>query len=121
MAKEGSDNSSGTASVILGILSITTIPLILFAVAAPFVGLTLAIISLFFALSQKKAGKNNWSKWGMILSIIGIVLNLIVIFGVVSIIADLMNQYQSLCDAAGGCENIPNYLQAQQIQAAGLG
>lgn len=113
MSKEGIDNSSGVSSVILGILSITSIFLVFFAVFAPLTGLILGVLALFFAMAQKKSHKNKWAKHGMILAIIGIILNILLIFGMVSAVKDVLTQYSILCDAAGGCENIPQYLQSQ--------
>lgn len=116
MAKEG-DNSSGTAAVILGIMSISTTFFVFFSLFSPIAGFALGITGLIFALSQRKASKNRWSTWGIILSIVGLILNLIVIIGMVSIIADLIQSYQELCNAAGGCENIAQYLQSSQVQS----
>jgi len=69
MAKEG-DNSFGVASVILGILSVLSF--IIFPIA-----LVLGVISLIFGLIQRKNHKNNWATWGIVLSVIGIVLGIL--------------------------------------------
>ena len=63
------DNSFGTASVILGILSITLSSLM---------GITLGIIGLVFSIKQKKKMENKWSDAGKILNIIGVILGVIV-------------------------------------------
>lgn len=65
---ESKDNSFGVASVILGILSI---------VISSITGVILGFIGLIFALKQKKINKNSWSKAGMILNIIGIIIGVI--------------------------------------------
>jgi protein-S-isoprenylcysteine O-methyltransferase Ste14 len=66
--EEIGDNSFGTASVVIGIMSIFS-PSIF--------GVILGIVSLVFAKKQIKKGKNKWSKAGKILGIIGIVLGII--------------------------------------------
>ena len=63
-------NESGLASVIFGIMSI---------VIASGVGIVFGIVGLVFALIQNKKSRNKWSKAGIILSIIGIVLGFLVI------------------------------------------
>ncbi len=60
------DNSAGVAGVILGILSIVS------GVA----GILFGFVGFWFALHQFKHGKNKWSKWGLILTIIGFVLGI---------------------------------------------
>ncbi len=65
-----SDNSFGTASVILGIFSI------LFS-SPPIYGVILGIISLVFANKQIRKHRNSWSKAGKILAIIGIIVSLL--------------------------------------------
>ena len=69
MAKEG-DNSSGVASVVLGILSVLSF--IIFPIS-----LVLGVTSLIFGLVQRKNHKNNWATWGIILSVVGIVLSIL--------------------------------------------
>lgn len=94
MAKEetertSSNNSCGTASVILGILSI------LFTMNN---GLILGIIGLIFGFQQKKKGKNKWSKAGIILNIIGIVLNILILLAIIYIAKfrpDLLAQFKA--------------------------
>ena len=63
------DNSFGTASVVLGIISI---------IFSSIIGLILGIIGLIFALKQKKLSKNGWAKAGIILNVIGVILGIIV-------------------------------------------
>jgi len=67
------DNSFGVSSVIMGILSILDVFFV------PFVGIALAILGVIFSVQQKKRGENNWSKAGMILSVIGIILSIAII------------------------------------------
>jgi predicted PurR-regulated permease PerM len=64
------DNSFGTTSVISAMISIV---LSLFSPLL-WAALALAIVGLVFSFKQKKVSQNKWSKWGMILSIVGIIL-----------------------------------------------
>ena len=68
-AEKTYDNSFGIAAVILGIFSI------LFAYP-PLYGLTLGVISLIFAGKQQKIMRNNWSRNGRTLALIGIILSI---------------------------------------------
>lgn len=61
------DNSSGVAGVIFGIMAI------LFG--AP--GILLGLVGFFFSLNQNKKAKNSWSKWGIVLNVVGFVLGII--------------------------------------------
>ena len=63
------DNSFGTASVILAINSI---------IFSSMAGVIFGIIGVVFALKQKKIAKNSWSKAGVMLNVIGIILGIIV-------------------------------------------
>ena len=65
------DNSFGVAAAVLGILSIISSFI-------PIIGLILGIISLIFGIKQKNIMRNRWSKAGIILSIIGIILAIII-------------------------------------------
>ncbi|MEK6927685.1 MAG: hypothetical protein AABX11_04600 [Nanoarchaeota archaeon] len=71
MAKDGDskDNSMGITGVILGITSI---------VFSGVSGIILGIVGLIFALKQKKYSPNKWSKAGVVLNIIGIIVSIIV-------------------------------------------
>jgi hypothetical protein len=65
------DNSYGTASVVLGILSI---------VLSSLPGIILAIVGIVFANKQRKIESNKWAKNGKVLGIVGLILG-IVTFG----------------------------------------
>ena len=96
MAKEA-DNSFGIASVILGILSITTgVGVFLVFPYGPFLGLILGIITLIFSLIQKKKSANAWSKAGLILGITGIVLNILLIIWLVNLILQIIENLKQL-------------------------
>jgi len=97
MAKEETvrhiDNSFGTASVVLGIISI---------VFSSLVGVSLGIVGLAFSMKQKKIMKNKWSKAGIILNAIGIILGLILfIYATVSLLKNpqFLAQFQQLTNA----------------------
>jgi drug/metabolite transporter (DMT)-like permease len=70
MKKSASDNSFGTASVVLGIISIAF---------SSMIGVLLGIIGLIFAFNQSKIEKNKWAKAGKILNIIGVLLGIVAI------------------------------------------
>lgn len=111
----GCNNVFGVVSVILGIVSLAMASVIFLGSVA---GLILGIVGLVFALIQRKRANNKWVLWGMMLSIAGILINGIVLYQIISLTMDGLSNYQQLCTAAGGCEKVPAYLQAQQ--AAGL-
>lgn len=96
---KGSDNSFGIAAVILGILSITlSINFIVFG------GLILGFIGLVFALIQRRNLKNKWVLWGLILSVAGIIIGLVLAALFLSAIAELAAQLQE----SGALEGIQN-------------
>ncbi len=64
------DNSFGVASVVIGIVAI---------VFASLSGIVLGLVGLYFAMKQKSVNPNRWSRNGMILNIIALVVSLIVI------------------------------------------
>lgn len=87
MKKEMSDNSFGVAGVILGILSVLSLS---------FIGIIFGIIGLVFSMRQAKIEKNKWSKAGMILNGIGIILGIAAIILLVNYIPDYLAQLQQL-------------------------
>lgn len=93
MEKRSVDNNNfGVTAVVFGILSIV------FSLVFPIFGIVFGVISLIFAIKQKKINKNSWSKAGMILSIIGILLSLIIWIVTIVLLApqlnELLQQYQ---------------------------
>src|SRR3989344_6951687 len=92
MIKRG-DNSFGTASVVLGILSITFACGVLLGSPA---GLGLGIVSLIFALKQRKSSKNSWSSWGLGLSLVGIILSIIFLIMLAQMLSEVVNQLKEL-------------------------
>lgn len=89
MVKESVNNSSGITSVNLGILSI------IFALFTPILGIVFGIISLIFGIKQHKSKKNSWSKAGMITSIIGILLSIIIWILLSTVLAPYVNLIQT--------------------------
>ena len=88
--KVNADNSSGVAGVVFGILSI------IFALLTPVIGIISAIVGLVFSLKQSKASKNKWSKAGIILNVVGIIVSLLILVLIIkllpSIISNILNQ-----------------------------
>ena len=107
MAKEG-DNNFGLLAVVFGILSLV---FSLSMILGSFPGIIVGVIGLIFALIQRKRSKNKWAKWGMILSISGIIVGVILLVLFVSAIAEFANQMQEL-QASGALDSfqggIPN-------------
>ena len=74
MKKEDGDNNYfGLASVILGIVALST-SLLSFIPA-----IILGIVALVFGMMQRKRANNKWAFYGIILSIVAIVLNVILL------------------------------------------
>ena len=87
--RQTSNNNCGIVSVILGILSI------IFALNN---GIILGIIGLIFGFQQKKKGKNKWSKAGIILNIIGIILSILILLAIIYIAKyrpDILAQFKA--------------------------
>ena len=110
------DNSCGTVAVTLGIISIVIPMCTLLAFFAPFVGFTLSVTAFFFALAQGRTSANKWSKAGIILAVIGFVMNGVILLIMLSILASIGDKYQELCTLAGSCDNIPAYFAEQKAQ-----
>ena len=70
METKKEDNAYGVASMICGIISIP-------AMFAPYFGLPLSIMAICFHGVQKKKGLNGYATAGLVLGIIGVVLNVI--------------------------------------------
>jgi len=107
MPKEGKgDNSFGVASVVLGIIGSVLGVLILPVV--------LSILGLIFGIIQLKRAKNTWAIWGILLSILGIIISVYITWAVVSAITNF-SQMLSACQAdptLPGCEMIAGALGA---------
>lgn len=85
-------NGFGIASVVLGILGLCFATTVFFF----YIGLGLSILSLIFALIQRKNSNNKWAFWGLILSIAGIVLNFIVLIKVVAFL-NILKEVMEKC------------------------
>ncbi len=93
MTGKDNHNSSGVVGVTFGILSLV-------AFLIPVLALILAIIGFFFSWNQKKCMPNSWSKAGLWLCGIGIVLgvtwNIYYIVGIVKFASQYQEQIQGL-------------------------
>jgi uncharacterized membrane protein HdeD (DUF308 family) len=88
--KQSRDNNFGVVGVTFGILSI------IFSSA---MGLVIGIVGLVFAMKQKKKHSNKWSKNGIVLNIVGIILGIaFMIFAITQAIIDpgLFSQFKDL-------------------------
>jgi len=66
------DNSFGVASVVLGVVG---------SVLGVFVfPIVISILGLIFGITQIKKEKNAWAIWGIVLSILGIIISALVIW-----------------------------------------
>lgn len=100
MKKEDSccNNSCGITSVILGLVGSVFGILIL--------PIVISITGLVFGIIQYKRAKNAWAIWGIVLSSIGIVISLYMIWQIV-VVAGSIQQMVQTCAAdptAAGCE-----------------
>lgn len=95
--KKNSDNKFGFTAFILGILSI-----VLFFTVFP--SLILGILGIIFAVLQLRKGKNKLAIAGLVLSIIGLIVGIILVIQIVKIIAlaslavDCQQGNQDSCD-----------------------
>lgn len=97
------DNSFGTLSVGFGILSLVfAFSVILGSLA----GATLGVLGFIFALVQRKRSKNKWATTGLVLSLIGVIINVVLFIILVSTIAGLVAQYQQQLQSLGGLANV---------------
>ena len=88
--KSSNDNNCGVVSVVLGILSIILL-------AGNGIGIIIGIIGLIFGKKQEKTSKNKWSRAGITLNIIGIILGIILLIVFIYLVLnnpELMAQIQ---------------------------
>ncbi len=102
------NNGFGIASVVLGIVG-SVFGVLVFPVIV-------SIIGLIFGIIQWKKTKNKWATWGIILSILGILISLIIIWQIVSLLNNMQTVLQTCAanPSAPGCENIAQLLSANQ-------
>ena len=81
------ENGAGIVGVVFGILSVVSLSV---------GGIVLGIIGLIFSFKQKKAAANKWSKAGIILNIIGIILGVLAIYFLVNYASSYLAQLQGL-------------------------
>ena len=113
MAKEVDNlknNSFGIIAFILGILSL----LFSFGVLLGFIaGIILGVLGVIFSIVQFRKERNSLATWGLILSLAGIVLNILVAIWFMNILTQTLQQVQQLQSAG---VDISNLQQLQQIQ-----
>src|SRR5262245_57243799 len=80
-------NSSGVAGVIMGIISL----MLLSVVSIP-----AGVTGLVFSIVQYKRAKNRWAVAGIILSILGIIMGVVVAYLTFNIIGQYAQQLQQL-------------------------
>lgn len=93
MKKEEVSDSAGVVSFVLSILSIA------FAVQLPLgsvAGILLAVLGLIFGLVQLNKGKNSWAVWGIVLSIISIIVNVMVLLWIAQLASEVIAKMQEL-------------------------
>lgn len=98
-------NGFGIASVFFGVFSILFIWF-------PFIGLVFAALGLVFAEMQKNRGSTTAARFGLVLSIIGMVFNILVLLSLFFVIgfavreaADRFGRVQDLADRFGDFED----------------
>ena len=84
------NNDLGIVGVVFGILSI------IFALFQPISGFIIAIIGLVFSFKQNKVMRNKWSKAGIILGAIGIILSIIIVIVAFNFISSIANNPELL-------------------------
>jgi disulfide bond formation protein DsbB len=103
---EKGGNSFGIASVILGILST-----VLFFTILP--SIILGVTGIIFGLIQRKRSKNNWAIYGIVMSIIGIILSILIFIYFIGLVGDAKTQIDA-CLAnpeLPGCEELLKLVQ----------
>lgn len=80
-------NASGIVGVVFGILSIV------FTLNN---GIVLGIIGLAFSLVQNKRMRNRWSRAGIVLNIIGIILGVVFIIIALTVLPNYLAQLQNI-------------------------
>lgn len=115
MGEKEMNNNCGVSAVIFGILSIV------FSFTV-FLGIIFGILALVFSIVQAKKYKNSWSKSGTILSIIGIILSILILFFIVSFVANLQELFIRCTSdpAQAGCEQFAQYLEQASIGGQNL-
>ena len=101
-------NSSGITSVILGIIGsvfgILILPIIL------------SLIGLTFGIVQYRKAKNAWAIWGIVLSILGIVISVYALWQITVIVGNAQQMLQT-CTAnpsAPGCGGLSSLMGGTQ-------
>ena len=109
MKKEenGGNNSSGIASVVLGIVGSVLGVLVLPIISS--------IAGLVFGIIQYRKEKNVWAIWGIALSILGIIISVYVVFKITTVMSDFQ-QTITACQAdpsLPGCSDLMKFAGVQ--------
>lgn len=99
------NNGFGIASVVLGIIG-SVMGIFIFPIAASIAGLAFGIV-------QYKKAKNAWAVWGIILSVLGILISVWIIWKL-AVITSQFQQTIAACQAdpsAPGCDQIASLLE----------
>ena len=102
------ENNFGLASFILGVLS---------AVFSLFIypGIILGILGLIFGIVQTRKKNNNWAIWGIVLSIAGVILSIVIVVNIVLYVLELQNIIATCTQnpSAPGCAEIASMVVAK--------
>lgn len=109
MKKEGCEctNSFGIASVVLGLVGSVFGVLVLPGI--------LSILGLIFGILQYKKEKNKWAIWGIVLSVLGIIISIIMLWQILTAVS----QFQQVIEACqanpalAGCADLLKLTGAQ--------
>lgn len=108
MKKEGEcTNSFGVASVVLGLVGAVFGVLVL--------PIILSILGLIFGILQYKKEKNAWAVWGIVLSALGIVISILMLWQILTAVADFQQVIEA-CKAnpaLAGCADLLKLTGAQ--------
>lgn len=92
MAKEV-ENNFGLLSVVFGILSIVfSLTVFIGSIA----GIVFGILGLVFGIIQYRKNKNKWSKWGIGVSVAGIIIGSVIFYWLIMVLSDIASQLPNL-------------------------
>lgn len=98
MAKKGAniENNFGVLGVGLGIVAL------FFSLVQPLMGGLMGVVGLIISSKQKKVNPNSWSKAGIILNIISIILAIALMILLFTFLRELTNDPALLAQLQGG-------------------
>jgi len=109
--EKSNDNSSGVASLVFGVLSTLFCILIIPSII-------LGILGISFGINQRRKSNNKWALTGIILSVIGIILSILLIWMIYNLITQTQQILESCIanPALPGCKDILKLLPQDQLQ-----